>query len=352
MRLTVLFFVFVTTAIQAQNVAVTNAILYYQEGNLEKAKEEIDLAVVNDKTKKSAKAWYYRGLVYEGIAHSQNAAYSKLSDHAADEAYLSWNNAVRFDTAGKKEYARKSREDRVRIWPDYVNSGTDFLKNRKYDEALTQYDIAQELNPKDTVAYIYGSIAAAYKPDYVRLDRYTDSLLKYSPSAKPDLFLNKSAATREVRKDTAEAISWCDKGLKKYPGNEALSREKGWMLAATGKKQEAIGVLAPFAENSKDQDYLNFLAGLYENTGQSSEAVKIYQRIVVLNPNDATAWYNISAIQYNQGNELYKAGKKEEAKVLYKSCQASTETALRLSTSADDKTTLNYILTDVKNKLK
>ena len=60
----------------AQNSAVTNASLYLKNGTLDKAKTEIDKAVVHKKTASSAKAWMTKGDVYAAMIN--NPVFSKL----------------------------------------------------------------------------------------------------------------------------------------------------------------------------------------------------------------------------------------------------------------------------------
>ena len=52
----------------AQTSAITDAYMYRKDGNLTAARTEIDKAVKHEKTSTSAKAWYFRGLIYEGLA--------------------------------------------------------------------------------------------------------------------------------------------------------------------------------------------------------------------------------------------------------------------------------------------
>ena len=56
---------------QAQNDAVTNAFFFNKDGELDKAKEEIDRAAAHEKTKDKPKTWYFRGLIYENILNTK-----------------------------------------------------------------------------------------------------------------------------------------------------------------------------------------------------------------------------------------------------------------------------------------
>ncbi|HEY8401230.1 MAG TPA: hypothetical protein VIK89_08215, partial [Cytophagaceae bacterium] len=91
----------------AQNSAVTNAILYHKDGELDKAKENIDGASSNEKTSGQAKTWYYKGVIYSDIAHSTNPAYQSLSSEPLKIAYESYVKAQELDPK-KGEYYKLS----------------------------------------------------------------------------------------------------------------------------------------------------------------------------------------------------------------------------------------------------
>ena len=56
--------------VSAQTSAVTNAILNQRSGLLDKARIEIDKAILNEKTVGKAKTWFTRGQIYEGMLES------------------------------------------------------------------------------------------------------------------------------------------------------------------------------------------------------------------------------------------------------------------------------------------
>ena len=77
-RLLTLLMLAFAFGVEAQNSAVTNAILYQRDGNLLKAKQSIDMAVENEKTKTQAKAWCYKGLIYSDIYKSDKVEVKEL----------------------------------------------------------------------------------------------------------------------------------------------------------------------------------------------------------------------------------------------------------------------------------
>src|SRR5688572_6766158 len=83
----------------AQTSAVTDAFMYRKDGNLTAARTEIDKAVKHEKTIASAKAWYFRGLIYEGLATDPKFK-DKAPADALKTAYESYEKATQLEKKG------------------------------------------------------------------------------------------------------------------------------------------------------------------------------------------------------------------------------------------------------------
>jgi hypothetical protein len=91
----------ITLFINAQQVKITSAQTYIdlylqKEGdqNLEKAKSEIDEAVLHEKTVAMAKAWFVKGQVYQLITESKELAPKYATVNILDEAYDAYKKAI------------------------------------------------------------------------------------------------------------------------------------------------------------------------------------------------------------------------------------------------------------------
>ncbi|MFN9951677.1 MAG: hypothetical protein ACK55I_01145, partial [bacterium] len=85
--------------------AVQTAYNYLRYDNLDKAKEAIDGAVVNETTIGFAKAWYYRGKIYQAIFESKNEKFAALKPGSLQTARISYEKTLELDS--KNEF----RED-------------------------------------------------------------------------------------------------------------------------------------------------------------------------------------------------------------------------------------------------
>ena len=80
-----------------QSAKVQSAYNYFNNGKLDKAKENIDLAAQHEKTMNKAKTWFYLGNIYQLLYASEDEEYKKLADNALDIAYDGYKKALELD---------------------------------------------------------------------------------------------------------------------------------------------------------------------------------------------------------------------------------------------------------------
>ena len=97
--------------LNAQKANVVSAYNYIkpQYNELEKAKEAIDAATVNEKTALWDKTWYYRGMVYHAIYQSQDSVFQGLHENPLREAVDAYVKALELDEKKKYEKDIESR---------------------------------------------------------------------------------------------------------------------------------------------------------------------------------------------------------------------------------------------------
>ena len=113
--------------VAAQTSAVTNAILNQRTGLLDKARKDIDAAVLNEKTSTKAKTWFTRGEVYIGMLESPIFSKQLQPGEGVQKAYESYNKTIELDTKtgefGKQAVTRM-----------------DVLYGRAFNDALNSYN--------------------------------------------------------------------------------------------------------------------------------------------------------------------------------------------------------------------
>lgn len=88
----ILFVLVLSVTVQfafAQPSKVTSCWNYLKYGELDKAKESIEAAILNEKTMNEPKTWYYRGNTYHAILTTKEAKYKDIDADPADKALKS-----------------------------------------------------------------------------------------------------------------------------------------------------------------------------------------------------------------------------------------------------------------------
>src|SRR5688572_23312172 len=136
--LVLVFFTF--TIVQAQQSYVVSAFNYNKYGELDKAKEAIDIAAGHESTSGKSKTWYYRGIIYHNIFETKEDKYKNLSPNPLEEAVNSYKKAMELDT--KKEYLvdLTGRMNVASI--QFLNKGVESFNQNDYASALNSFEHA------------------------------------------------------------------------------------------------------------------------------------------------------------------------------------------------------------------
>src|SRR3989304_840926 len=87
----------------SQKAKLFSAEKYLEYGELDMAKEAIDMAAEGEKTIEIAKTWYYKGKIYHAIYESKDENYKKLDPDALLTAFLSYRKVIELDI--KEQFA-------------------------------------------------------------------------------------------------------------------------------------------------------------------------------------------------------------------------------------------------------
>jgi Flp pilus assembly protein TadD len=314
----------------AQNAAI----IYDKEGKLDKAKEEIDKAILDTKLSAKAKTWFARGQIYEHIANDPTKIFSKLDTNAAFVAFESYKKATELDKPGGSfDKDSKTALSSQSLYAALFNQAIQRYQAKNYVGAIKAFQLSQETNPKDTLAALYTAIASHQNND---LPLAKASYEKYIDLGGKEVEIYNSLAGLYVTdKETDKALSVITKGLVINPSNKNLKDQELNILLTTGKIDQAIDNLKKAIEREPtNAQYQLNLGILYDNAGKKDEAQAIYKKVLEIEPNNFDANYNLGVFYFNQGaeetkklnkldiNQYNKVGKKIEAEIQSKFQQA------------------------------
>ena len=285
-----------------QHAAVTNAVLYHQSGELDKAKEQIDLAIIDEKTKSQAKTWYYRGLIYADLITTVNPAFKALSAEPLKESCESLQKAKELDPS-KGEYYKQADNKLNELWGEAINTGGVLYENNKYDDAIKNFEIAQQIKPADTTAYLYAMWTAEDMKRNDLMKKYANALM--SNNYKSVYVYQKLMQVASQEKDYNKAIEISKKGLADFPKNPALVQDQGELYVKTGNTQGALENFEYLASIKPGSKEFNLYAGsMNEKLNKDDKAIEYYNKVLALDPSNVTANFNMASIYYGKGKEV------------------------------------------------
>ena len=84
----------------AQKGKVTSALSYIDQGILDKAKEAIDQALINESTMNWPNTYFAKGKLCQAVFESADTKFKSFYPDPLGEAYASYEKAIELDTKG------------------------------------------------------------------------------------------------------------------------------------------------------------------------------------------------------------------------------------------------------------
>jgi tetratricopeptide (TPR) repeat protein len=163
----------------SQKGKVTSALSYIDQGILDKAKDAIDQALVNEKTKNWFNTYLAKGKLCQAAFESENPLFKSLYADPLEEAYTSYEKAMELDpkgTAGKKIITNLIYNS---LAVNLFNQGSKRFESKDYEGALksfqTQIKITEGdkyVGTVDTGMYYNAGLAALSAKKYNNAIRY------------------------------------------------------------------------------------------------------------------------------------------------------------------------------------
>ena len=298
--------------VSAQTSAVTNAILNQRSGLLDKARVDIDKAIVNEKTSGKAKTWLTRGQIYEGMLESPIYTKQLQPGEGLQKAYESYSKTIELDTKDG-EFGKQvvPRMDALygRAFNDAVNS----YNAKEYDKAIGSYKLASQIKPQDTTAVLYSAYAYEAKQDYVGAKANYNQLL--GMNYKSAALYNRLLQIARQQNDNAEAAKILQQALVAYPGNKNFMLEDLNASLSGGKGEDAIAKInKTIAADPTNSNLYAVRGSLYDQQKKNDLALADYRKAIELDSKNFDAQYNLGVYNYNKAAEAYTKASKMDLK--------------------------------------
>ncbi len=344
----------------AQKAKIQTAYNYFKYEQLDKAKEAIDEAAVNDGSMNIDKTWYYRGLIYEQIYNSDK--FKDLAPNALEVAYLSYKKVLEVDPKSEFKDEIEKRLTYVKI--DFFNKAVESFKVKDYASALTNFEYVLKITPEDSSANLYAAYSAERGKNNAKAIEHYQKIISMKEDAAA--VYRSLAILYKVEKDTSRALFTLQDGRKKFPDDLDLMLAEINIYLPQGKNKEAIDLLnAAIAKDSKNASLYFALGATYDGMGNAKDAANnnlakpddrkellskakdAYQKAIEDKPDYFEANYNLGALYFNQAAEMLStineikdpklyAAAKQNVDAVFNQSQPYLEKALELNPNDHD----------------
>lgn len=309
--------IFAFSAAFGQSSKVQSAYNYLKNGKLDKAKENIDLAMVHEKTIRKAKTWFYAGNIYLNIYMSDNEEYNALSENALEIAYDAYQKTKEYDT--KEEFKNKLLINMNIIGEQFYNKAVENFQVNNYEAAkdafLTSGEINESFGGVDSVATYYAAICAEYAGDTAEAVMLYTELMELGYK-QPNLYSSVANIYKSQDKlEEAEAVALL--GRERFPTDFNLIIAQTNIYLSMGESEKALANLELALEQVQDNATIFFAVGsqyniMVDDTTKSEEiresaflsAESAYKNAIELNPDYFDASYNLGALYVNKAAEV------------------------------------------------
>lgn len=308
----------------------------YDITSLNSAKEAIDLAIVHEKTKESAKTWVYNSKIdyylfreafkaeqaklttIKNDGEKNELAYGNVNPLKLKDSYNSLKKAISLDK--NQDYKPDIDKIQSQLALEIGNIAIGKYKAKIYEDATDLFVISYEVyksisGTKDTNTLSNALICAQKSSSKIKLIDVSNYMIKEN-LAIPYTYQSLCEA-QLAAKDTAAALQTLKTGRAAFPNDISLMNKETEFYLIQGKQQEAIDNLNKAIAQSPKQAILYMVRGnVYDNlanpTGTDKQKPANYEELVAkaeadylktieLDPSNFNSWYNIGALYNNWG---------------------------------------------------
>jgi tetratricopeptide (TPR) repeat protein len=294
----------------AQMGKVTAANSFIDQNALDKAKEAIDVALVNEKSMNNPKTFATKGKLCQEVFKSDNPKFKALYANPLDDAYAAYEKALELDPKGniKKQFSINSTY--LLLANDFITQGGQKYEAKEYEAALKSFEMNIKISASeiyigvtDSAIYFNAGLAAyngkMYDKAIPHFKKCTE--LKYEP-VNSYLLEFQSYIFLE---DKANAEATLRRGFTEYPDNQDLLLNLVDFYMKNDKIKEAFANIEIAKVKDPNNYSLHWAEGvLYMKQEKFTEAIECLTKSVAINGELYETQYNLAVCYYNKAVEM------------------------------------------------
>jgi tetratricopeptide (TPR) repeat protein len=208
---------------------------------------------------------------------------------------------------------------RVKNARNYVNLGNAAFVKSDFDKAISDYNEAIRLNPKDAIAYLQRGLAYVMKMDFDKaIDNFSESI-RLNP--KDAITYCERGSIYDVKGEYDNAINDYNEALRIDPKNIKALLKRG---LAHSKKEEPEKAIKDYNQvfqlDPTNARAYSSRGVAYRKKGEFDKALKDFDDGIRLNPKDGIAFNNFALFRATCAKDSFRNGK-EAVELATKACE-------------------------------
>jgi tetratricopeptide (TPR) repeat protein len=295
----------------SQKGKVTSALSYIDQGLLDKAKEAVDQALVNESSANWFNTYYAKGKLCQACFDSENPKFKEYYADPLAEAYTAYEKAMELDPKGsiKKKIITTTTYNSLAV--NLYNQGSVRFQNKDYEGALKSFETQIKITEGplyvgviDTGMYYNAGLAAVNSAKYTEAIKYFEKCAEMQYLGITPYF--QIYESYMGMKDTVKAESVLT-GLKtKFPNDKNITLQLIDLYIKSNKHAEALKYIKDAKESDPNNATLFFAAGIiYLNENKYDEAITELSKSTELKGDVFDTQYGLGAAYINKASEMF-----------------------------------------------
>lgn len=290
-----------------QKGSVGKAESFLSKGELDKAKEQIDLVMADPKQSVKPGSLLAKGKIYSAIALDTTGRFAKLTANPVAEAMDAFNKIFQTEKQNSVYHSLATIEVDQKLYPGAFNVGVQAFQAKSFEKAAAAFESVTAIRSADTTAYLYAMYAYynAGENNKPKAAQLAEKLvgMNYPKSDPYIIYID----YLERAGDNAKLEAGLKQALTKFPNDKDIKNKLANFYIKTDNKPELLRVFEQMTrDNPKDAGTWMNLGILYSQTGNQEKALQTYDKVLELDPSNYAATFEAGVIYYNKATAIYR----------------------------------------------
>jgi tetratricopeptide (TPR) repeat protein len=295
----------------SQKGKVTSALGYIDQGTLDKAKDAIDQALLDDGTINWPNTYFAKGKLCQATFKSDNPKFKAFYTDPLGEAYAAYEKAMELDPKGGVKKKIITNMVYTDLAMDFFNQGSIQFEAKDFPGALKSFEnqiiIAEGdkyIGVIDTGMYYNAGLAAINSGN-------NNAAIKYFEKCAEMKYLGITPYYQIYESylglgDTVKAESILKSLPTIFPDDKTITLQLIDLYIKSNKPEEALKYIKVAKEADPTNSTLYFAAGImYLNASKYDEAIEELSKSTELNPEVYDAQYGLGAAYINKASDMF-----------------------------------------------